>query len=253
MPHFHRPPKNPRRHALRIALALSLATCGAATRAAAGEADQAQPLGYAMPAAANVAAIREFIDTKLDLKDARVEVEVGRLDPRLRLKPCDRVEPFVPTGARLYGRSHVGLRCNAPSGWTVYLPVNVRVYARVPIAARLLASGETLRPADVIFEEREISSPGAGPFPSAAELDGRVLARGFIAGQAITATSFRPNPVVANGDPVKVVVVGDGFAITTSGVALSQAEEGQPLRVKLESGKTVQGVARAGKRVELAI
>lgn len=207
----------------------------------------------ALPAAANIAALRDFVDQQVDLQNARVEVEIGRLDPRLKLKPCDRIEPFVPTGARLYGRSHIGLRCKERGGWTVYLPITVHVYARVPVAARNLANGETLKAADVAFEERDISSPGMGPFPTAEQVEGRILVRGYLAGQPIVSTAFRPNPVVANGDPVKVIVRGAGFSIVTTGVALSQANEGQPLRVKLESGKTVQGVARPGKQVEVAI
>jgi len=224
-----------------------------APAAAPAKADVHPAEAYGLPAASNVAALREFVDAQVDRADARIEVEVGRLDPRMKLKPCDQIEPFVPTGARLYGRSHLGLRCKAPGGWTVYLPVNVRVYARVPVAARPLVNGQTVRAADLIYEEREISVPGMGPFLSPAQLEGRVLARGFMPGQPVVATAFRPNPVVANGDPVKVVVRGNGFSIVTSGVALSQADEGQPLRVKLETGKTVQGVARPGKQVELAI
>src|SRR5690606_4127511 len=41
----------------------------------------------------------------------RTEVEVGSLDRRLRLAPCDEVEAFMPRGARLWGRSRIGLRC----------------------------------------------------------------------------------------------------------------------------------------------
>ena len=41
----------------------------------------------------------------------RVEIEPGRLDPRLRLAPCERIEPYLPPGARAWGRSRVGLRC----------------------------------------------------------------------------------------------------------------------------------------------
>ena len=41
----------------------------------------------------------------------RVEIEPGRLDPRLRLAPCEHIEPYLPPGARAWGRSRIGLRC----------------------------------------------------------------------------------------------------------------------------------------------
>src|SRR5947209_20275302 len=34
---------------------------------------------------------------------ARVDVQVGQLDPRLRLAPCQKVEPYLPAGTRLWG------------------------------------------------------------------------------------------------------------------------------------------------------
>lgn len=242
-----------RRLAQACAWAFGMAMCATALADAPVAVTTEQNGSPTLPAAANVAALRAFVGHQIDLENARVEVEVGHLDPRLHLKPCNEIEPFVPTGARLYGRSHIGLRCKDRGGWTVYLPVNVHVYARVPVAARNLATGETLKAVDVAFEERDISAPGMGPFPTAEQVEGRILVRGFLAGQPIVTTAFRPNPVVANGDPVKVIVRGSGFSIVTSGVALSQANDGQPLRVKLESGKTVQGVARPGKQVEVAI
>ena len=41
----------------------------------------------------------------------RVKVSVGRLDDNPRLAPCARMEPFLPPNTRLWGRTHVGVRC----------------------------------------------------------------------------------------------------------------------------------------------
>jgi len=41
----------------------------------------------------------------------QIEVELGELDPRLKLAPCQRIRAYLPTGANLWGRSRVGLRC----------------------------------------------------------------------------------------------------------------------------------------------
>jgi flagella basal body P-ring formation protein FlgA len=60
----------------------------------------------------------------------RTEIELGELDSRLRLAPCAKVEPFLPPGARLWGKTRLGLRCTeGPSrlgrpGWfAVTLPL----------------------------------------------------------------------------------------------------------------------------------
>ena len=85
----------------------------------------------------------------------RVEIEPGRLDPRLRLAPCERIEPYLPPGARAWGRSRVGLRCvQGPTPWNVYLPVTVKVFAPAWVAASALPAGSELQP--------EHAAPGRG-------------------------------------------------------------------------------------------
>ena len=67
----------------------------------------------------------------------RVEVLVGQLDPRLRLAPCERIEPYLPPNTRLWGKSRIGLRCaQGPSHWNVFLPITVKAYGRALVARR---------------------------------------------------------------------------------------------------------------------
>ena len=50
----------------------------------------------------------------------RVEVRVGALDARLRLAPCENVQPYLPAGTRLWGNARIGLRCaDATVRWNV--------------------------------------------------------------------------------------------------------------------------------------
>ena len=60
------------------------------------------------PASVDVGNIKSFAEEHLPHTNERVEIEVGKLDPRLHLKPCDHLEPFLAPGARLWGRSHIG-------------------------------------------------------------------------------------------------------------------------------------------------
>jgi flagella basal body P-ring formation protein FlgA len=66
-------------------------------------------------------------------------------------------------------------------------------------------------------------------------------------------SAFRSVPVIKSGDIVKVVVHGNGFSIATDGVALGQAETGQPVRIRLDNGKMLQGIAQSGRRVEVKL
>ncbi|MCW8181821.1 flagellar biosynthesis protein FlgA, partial [Verminephrobacter eiseniae] len=59
----------------------------------------------------------------------RLQVSVGALDARLRLAPCARVEPYLPVGTQLWGRTRLGLRCVAGvSAWNVFLPIVIAAF-----------------------------------------------------------------------------------------------------------------------------
>lgn len=181
----------------------------------------------------------------------RVEVMLGKLDERLRLAPCNTVEPYVPAGARLWGKSSIGLRCLDAGGWNVFLPVEIRVHARALVAARPLAPGQTVLPSDVREEELDLTREAGMAVTRFDQIDGKSLARGLAAGQALKQDQFRAPLAVGAGDSVRVVYLGSGFSISTAGRALSAASDGQAVRVQTDSGRMLQGIARAGRTVEL--
>ena len=55
------------------------------------------------------------------------------------------------------------------------------------------------------------------------------------------------------GDLVRVVAVGNGYAVSAEGQAMSHGIEGQPARVRTESGRIITGVPAGDRRVEVAL
>jgi flagella basal body P-ring formation protein FlgA len=188
---------------------------------------------------------------------ARIEVEVGRLDPRLRLTACGNIEPFVPPGTRLWGRARVGLRCldSGPQStrWQVFLPVSVRVFGPALVPTRPLAAGQPIAADDLASAEVEWTREPQGVVTDISQIEGRVASRPVGAGQPIALAALRAPQVLAAGEQVRVVGRGKGFAITAQAVALAAAQDGQSVRVRLDSGRIVTGTARAGRWVELAL
>ena len=71
-------------------------------------------LALAAPAAAQsdlARGARAFVEQQPMPPGGEVEIVIGEPDSRLALAPCARYEPFVPRGARLWGRSSLGVRC----------------------------------------------------------------------------------------------------------------------------------------------
>ena len=208
---------------------------------------------HGQPAAAPSEALKVYVENALSGVAGRIEVQVGQLDPRLQLAPCMRVEPYVPPGTRLWGKSRIGLRCAEGASWNVYLPVEVRVFAPALVAARAIAYGQTVGPEDTRVEEAELTRDAGAAVADLPGLDGKTAVRMIAAGQVLRAEYFRSPPAVGAGDTVRLIYNGDGFAVSASGRALSSAADGQPIRVQTDSGRVVQGVARPGRLVEMRL
>lgn len=185
---------------------------------------------------------------------ARIEVDVGELNPRLRLAPCRRIEPHLPPGSRLWGQLRLGLRCaEGEVKWNVYLPVTVKAWVPGVVATGALRAGSVIQPGDLVLGEVDIARDGAVPVLDPARLVGRTLNRPMAAGDAVGPAALKPKQWFAAGDQVRVVAVGNGYAVSSSGEALGPGIEGQPARIRTESGRVITGTPVAERRVEIRL
>lgn len=184
----------------------------------------------------------------------RVTVELGRLDPRLRLAPCQQIEPFLLPGQKLWGRSRIGLRClKGTTLWRVSLPVTVHVFAKALVASVPLDAGTQLEANQLRLAEMDIAAESGAVFTEMASVQGRSLARPVQAGELLRSGSLKPRQWFLAGAMVKVTLAGDGFAVSSEGQALSQGLDGQDVRVRLESGRTVIGRPVGERLVEVLL
>jgi flagella basal body P-ring formation protein FlgA len=184
----------------------------------------------------------------------RMEVVVGELDRRLRLAPCDRVEPYIPAGMRLWGKTRLGLRCLAGSAkWNVFLPVTVKAYGTAWVVKGNVAPGAVLTEADAIESEVDWAEEASPIVASPSQWVGQVAVRALTTGQALRQGLLRPAQVFQAGTQVRVLAQGAGFQITSDGQALSAGVVGQPARVRMDNGRVMVGVVLDGRTVRLEI
>jgi len=184
----------------------------------------------------------------------RVQVRVGQLDPRLRLAPCSAVQPYLPSGTRLWGATRIGLRCtDGNARWNVFLPIRVDVFGPALVANAPLAAGRVLAAEDLRSAEVNLAAAAAAPLTRNELAIGRALARPLAAGDALHAGDLRARQWFAAGDSVRLVAAGSGWHISGEGQALAPGVEGQMVRVRTESGRVVSGVAVADRLVEVAL
>ena len=210
-------------------------------------------LGTALPAAAQTAAelsqiTQAWIDQALQTGAAsslplRMEVDVGELDSRLRLAPCARVEPYLPTGARLWGRTRLGLRCaEGSTRWNVFLPVTVKAYGPAWVLTGNVQSGAILSEADASQFEVDWAEERASVVADPAMWVGQVATRALRAGEALRQSMVRAPKLFQAGAQVRVSAQGAGYAVSAGGQALSAGSAGQTVRVRMDNGKVISGV-----------
>lgn len=176
----------------------------------------------------------------------RMEVQMGQLDSRLRLAACAKVEPYLPAGSRLWGRTRLGLRCVEGSvPWNVFLPITVRAYGPAWVAQGNIPAGKVLTAEDAVPAEVDWAEDSAPVFANAEDFVGMVAARPLASGQALRQNMVRSPALFSAGAPVQVMVNGGGFSVTASGKAMTAAGQGQQVRVRMDNGRLVTGTVNA--------
>ncbi len=236
----------PRRLAWFVFVACGLFAAGLPANAE----DAAAPLGAGL-----VEQVRSLaVDRAANPGAARVEVVVGQLDPRLHLAPCERIEPYLPPNVRLWGKSRIGLRCKeGRTAWNVYLPIVVKVWGRALVLPAGAAAGTVIGAADLDEAEVDLAEEPAPVYLDRRLVVGRTLAATLRPGQAVRQSHIKLRQWFAAGETVKVITAGEGFALEGAGQAITNGIEGQPARVRTESGHVITGVPVGERRLELTL
>lgn len=215
------------------------------TMAAAPAASPRQDLGALQKIA------EQFIDIQTTGLSGTVSAAVDPVDNRLSLAACAAPQAFLPNGSRLWGRTSIGIRCTAPSPWTVYLRATVQVVAEYIVTTAPLAQGQTIGPDNISKVKGDLSNLPNGIITDASQVIGRVANISLAAGAPIRLDALRSNRVVQQGQIVRVVSTGPGFQITAEGRALTNANEGQIAQAKTPAGQVISGIAKTGGILEV--
>jgi flagella basal body P-ring formation protein FlgA len=200
--------------------------------------------------------VREFAlaGTRSGAAAPRIEVVVGALDARLRLAPCEQIEPYLPTSARLWGRTRIGVRCmRGPSHWNVFLPVTVKVYGPALVAAAALPAGSVIAARDLVQAEVDLAEDNSAAVARDEFAVGRTLVRPLNRGQSLRQSHLKARQWFAAGETVQVVAQGPGFRVSGEAQALTQGVEGQEARVKTEGGRVLTGRPIGERRLEVSM
>jgi flagella basal body P-ring formation protein FlgA len=182
----------------------------------------------------------------------RMEVKVGNLDSRLKLAPCGNIEPYLPPGSRLWGRTRIGLRCvDGVSRWNVSLPVTVNAFGNAWVIKAPVQPGVAITLADVVEAEVNWAEESSPVIRDRALWEGQVATRALTTGQTLRQGMVKPAQVFQAGAQIRVVAQGPGFQISSDAQALSAGVVGQLARVRLENGRVSSGTVLDMRTVKI--
>lgn len=182
----------------------------------------------------------------------KVEISVAPVFPR-GLAACTTLSPFMPTGARLWGRTTVGVRCAGERPWTLYLQTRVSIHATYYLAARALAPGDVLTSADLVARDGDLTVLPMAIVTDPAQAVGAAALTRVAAGMPLRQDMLRSSASVSIGQTVRVVAQGQGFAISAEGSAMNNAGPGQQVRVKTAGGQIISGIVKDSSTVEIQL
>lgn len=196
--------------------------------------------------------VEHFLHTQSAGLPGEVTIKVGRLDSRLNLASCAALQPFLPAGSRVWGKTTVGVRCTEPVTWTVYVPATVQVMADYVATAIPLAQGRNIASADVAMLRGDLATLPSGIITDPAQAIGRTVSISLPPGVPLRQDALRNQQSVQQGQTIRLVSTGHGFQVSTEGRALNNASEGQVVQARTAAGQVISGIARAGGILEVS-
>ncbi len=182
----------------------------------------------------------------------RMDVTVGSLDSRLKLAACGNIEPYLPPGSRLWGKTRIGLRCvDGMSRWNVSLPVTVNAFGKAWVIKGQVPAGTALTAADVVEVEVNWAEEASPVLRDPALWMGQIATRLLPTGQTLRQGMVKPAQVFQAGAQVRVLAQGSGFQVTSDAQALSAGVVGQPARVRMENGRVTSGTVLDTRTVQI--
>lgn len=190
------------------------------------------------------ASISEFLHQQSLPITGKVDIKVGHIDQHLRLQQCSALQPFLPAGNRAWGRTTVGVKCSAPSSWTIYVQATVSVSGAYLAAAHPLSQGQIITEQDLMLLTGDLTTLPAGILTEKTAAIGQTVASAMPAGSPLRQDRLRQVAAVKQGQAVRIISAGNGFSVSVKGQALNNAGAGQTVRAKTGNGTVVSGIAR---------
>lgn len=242
---LERPPPMKKPLLILFSLACAVASQQALAQASIQQAAPRQDLAALRTLAA------EYLQSQSAGLPGKVTITIGALEQRMNLAACAAPQAFQQNGARTMGKTTVGIRCSAPTPWTIYIQAQVSVLAEYVATALPLVQGQMIDASQLVMVPGDLGALPNGVLTDMAQAVGKTSSMSLAPGAPLRSDMLKSKPVVQSGQAVRVVSAGAGFSVSGEGRAIGNAAEGQVVQVRNKAGAILSGIARAGGLVEV--
>ena len=172
-----------------------------------------------------------------------VHVEVFPLDQRVSLPECvEPVRVLKDRNQSVLGRVTIGMRCETPEPWTIYLRGRVTSFASIPVLTLPINRSEPIGEGDVVYQEMEIDTDLRGVLLDTKQIAGKIAVRNLIANEPLRQSDLKAPQLISRGQSVNITSRAGGLIVTMKGKALANGRAGDRLWVQNQSSnKRVEG------------
>lgn len=187
--------------------------------------------------------VDNFVKQQTADLSGKVAYHVDEIDSRIALRACSRIEAFLPAGSKLIGRVSIGVRCMEANGWSLFIPVQIKITRELLISSHPLTAGQIVGEQDLARLTTETTQPGG--ITDSSQIIGKVLRYSIASGSILRMNMLREPYSIKQGQSVRLSVQGSGFSISGTGMALNNASEGETVQIRTSTGRVISGVAVA--------
>lgn len=197
--------------------------------------------------------VMAFLKTQSAGSPGKVDITAHPIDSNLKLAFCPSPQVFFPSNSKAWGKTTIGIQCGQPNPWSIYVEANVSITGDYVVAANHLTQGQSLTSGDLMLQKGDLTTLPSGFFTAVSTAEGKVARVSLASGSVIKQDMLRMPIVVAQGQNVRVNGIGQGFSVSTEGKALTNATEGELVRVRVPNGTIISGTAKNNGQIDLII
>jgi flagella basal body P-ring formation protein FlgA len=158
------------------------------------------------------------------------------------LAHCDAFQVYLPSGRKIRTNTTVAVRCQHQDSSPLYVRANVEVQGTYYVASHTIGINQAITDDMIEARSGDLLRADAHALTPPQQLVGRFTTQRILAGQPIRMSATRSAQAIQRGDSVRVEARGPGLYISNQGEALTTADIGGSIDVRMPNAKVIRGI-----------